>query len=123
MTATREAALLAYFDGQIAQCAARSKALSADDRQDEARFEQVRANIFDVFKTVFSTALRSSARHSALAEPFFREKLDQIPANWSAAYRLACQHGEVDKAHLERVKLETAEEIKQQFEQIWEAQE
>ena len=55
-----------YFDEQIAACAARSQALLADDRTDESNFEKIRANVYDIFRTMLSswTRLRKSRTNS-----------------------------------------------------------
>ena len=51
-------ALNGYFEEQIRLCAERREALLADERGDEANFEKVRSNVFDIFRTVLSVAER-----------------------------------------------------------------
>ena len=48
-----------YFDAQISLCEQRGKKLLADDRTDEANFEKVKANIYDIFRTIFSVAVKA----------------------------------------------------------------
>ena len=43
--------LNSYFEGQIALCGQRNKELLADERMDEATFEKVKANVYDIFRT------------------------------------------------------------------------
>ena len=45
-----------YLDEKIAACKQRSKQLTADDRTDEGNFEKVRANVYEIFKTILSVA-------------------------------------------------------------------
>ena len=52
----KAAALDRWFEERIALCAQRRQALLADDRGDEATFEKVRANVYDIFRTVLSAA-------------------------------------------------------------------
>ena len=50
----------AWFDAQIAACAKQRETLLADDRADEADFEKIKANIYDIFRTVLKTAAKES---------------------------------------------------------------
>ena len=50
-----------WFEEQIALCGQRRQALLADDRADEATFEKIRANVYDIFRTVLSVALLPAA--------------------------------------------------------------
>ena len=51
-----------WFAAQIELCEQRGQALLADDRADEASFERVRANVYDIFRTVLSVAEKLLAR-------------------------------------------------------------
>ena len=87
-------------------CKARREALMADHRHDEAKFEQIRMNVYGIFSAVCSTLKNQP---DALAK-----KLQEIPAAWEESLRLADMHGDAEKAHIERIKLETAREILQE---------
>lgn len=112
-----------YFDEQITMCGQRERELSADDRRDEATFEKIRANVYDIFRTILSVAVKTCKGDPEAAGQFFVRKTEQIPANWAAAYEQARQHDDAVKTQIERVKLDTIEEIKQVFAQIWEGAE
>lgn len=109
-----------YFDEKISLCEQCNKKLLADDRTDEAVFEKVKANIYDVFRTIFSVAVKSGKGDSEAVKRFFLLKTEQIPSNWAIAYNKAEQHGDGAKMQIEQTKLETAGEIKEIFEMIWE---
>lgn len=94
---------LAWCDAQIAACQARCRDLRADSREDEARFEQIRANVYGVHRAVYAT-LHNMPDLLSLQ---FRN----IPAAWEASLAAAEQHGDAEKAHIERLKLSTAKEI------------
>lgn len=94
---------LSWCDERIAACQARCRALRADNRGDEARFEQIRANVYGIFRTLYSTL---KDKPDLLARP-----LRDIPATWEASLALAESHGDTEKAHIERIKLDTAKEI------------
>ncbi len=58
-----------YFDEQIAACAARSQALLADDRTDESNFEKIRANVYDIFRTMLSVAVAAGKGDANAVRP------------------------------------------------------
>lgn len=95
---------LTWCDERTAYCLNQQRLLAADSRGDEARFMQIRANVYGIFRAVF-TALKGD-----LAA--VQERLTSIPATWTASLELAVQHGETEKAHIERIKLDTANEIR-----------
>ena len=106
-----------YLAGRISQCAAESENLRADSRSDEADFARIRKNVYDIFLTVFKTALRTCADHEG-ALGFFTEKLEQIPSNWRTAHEQAVLHEDAAREHTEFLKLETLEDIKETFETL-----
>ena len=109
-----------YLDEQIASCRQHSKLLAEDDRMDEANFEKVRANIYEIFKTILSVAERVCGNDNLAKRRFFLQKAEQIPASWLTSYEKAKQNGDVEKMHIEKIKLDTIREIKDMCEQIWE---
>ncbi len=111
-----------YFEQQISMCEQHSKELLADDRKDEANFEKVKANVYDIFRTIFSVALKNN-KDSDAVRCFFEQKTDQIPSNWVIAYEKAKQHHDDEKMHLEQLKLDTVAKIKEDFIKIWEGAE
>ena len=108
----------AFFAERIAVCEEREQALSVDGRRDEANFEKVRANIYDVFRTVLAVAVKTQADEAG-ARAFFAQKLEQIPKGWQAAYEAARQHGDAARMPIEEIKLSAAAEIQAFFEQVW----
>ena len=109
-----------YLDEQIAACKQRSKLLAEDDRMDEGNFEKVRANVYDIFKTILSVAERVCGRDDSAKRRFFLQKVEQIPTSWTASYEKAKQNGDARKMHIESIKLDTIREIKDMCMQIWE---
>lgn len=112
--------LVNYFDEQIAACKQRSEILAVDDRMDEANIEKVRANIYNIFKTILSVAEKVCGTDDVAKKHFFLQKAEQIPENWSAAYENAKKHGDAEKMLIESTKLDTIQEIKDKFIQVWE---
>ena len=109
-----------YFAERTAQCKALAQQLAADDRADEAVFEKIRMNVYDIFSTIFSVAIKNAGQEDEQTVQFFLTRLQQIPGSWQTALALAEAHCETEKAHIERIKLETVAEIRKEFTQIWE---
>lgn len=109
-----------YLEERIAGCKQRSEQLAADDRRDERDFEKVRANVYEIFKTILSVAERICGEDDSAQKRFFLEKAEQIPASWYASQEKAKQQGDVEKMHVESIKLDTVREIKETYVQVWE---
>lgn len=109
-----------YFEEQIAMCARRSKELLAKERTDEAAFEKVRANVYDIFRTILSVAVKTGGDDPDAVRRFFVGKTEQIPSGWVAAYRKAKEHDDGGRMCLEQIKLDTIGEIRVNFAKIWE---
>lgn len=109
-----------YLDEQIAACKQRSKRFAADDRMDEGNFEKIRANVYEIFKTILFAAEKVCGKDDLAKKRFFLQKVEQIPTSWTASYEKAKQHGDVGQMHIESIKLDTIREIKNQYMQIWE---
>lgn len=118
MMEDKQMEFVAWFDKQIAACGKRQKELLADDCADESDFEKIKANIYDVFRTIFSVALRNGNGDADAVNRFFLLKMEEIPSNWKMSYDKAKQHDDVHKMRTEEIKLETAWEIRAAFERI-----
>lgn len=93
-----------WCDERTGECMAQKAALQADGRNDEASFMQIRANVYGIFRSVH-IAMKGNL-------PQLLERLTSIPAAWEAALYEAELHGDAARAHIERIKLETAASIR-----------
>lgn len=109
-----------YFADRIAQYKRLAQELTSDDRADEAVFAKVQMNVYDIFNTIFSVAVKTSGQDDQKIVQFFLLRIQQIPQSWQTALANAEQHGETEKAHIERIKLDVVAEIQNEFERIWE---
>ena len=100
-------------------CVLRAQELTADDRADEAKFEKIRANVFEIFGTVLSAGQKTVGNDTA-ALAFLSGKLEQIPANWAAACDKAEQYGDEKALHIERLKLDAVREIREKLTELME---
>ncbi len=95
---------LTWCDARIATCKAEQATLTAESRGDEATHMQIRSNVYGIFRTTW-TAVKGDR-----AQMLFR--LESIPAAWAKHLALAEAHGDANAAHIERIKLATADEIR-----------
>ena len=102
-----------FLTEQAALCRERSASLTADDRRDEAVFEKIKGNVYDIF-----TAVLNSAQNHPDPMAFFRLQLNAIPANWETALEKARSHGDDAKAHTELLKLDAVRIIRERLEGI-----
>lgn len=109
-----------YFEEQLALCRQREQALLSDGRQDEATFEKIRANIFDIFRTILSVGEKACKDRPETMQDFFVKRLQQIPSGWRTAYEKASAHGDTVQMHIEEIKLQAVQEIEESFMRIWE---
>lgn len=120
MNAMKRDNTVSYFADRIACCKKQAQELTCDDRGDEAVFAKVRMNVYDIFSTIFSVAVKTAGEDDEKLMQFFAQKIRQIPQSWHASLANALQHGDSDKAYLEQIKLEAVEEIKKEVARIWE---
>ena len=93
-----------WCDARTADCMAQQRALSADGRGDEARFMQIRADVYGIFPAVYRAVRGNLAA--------LQQRLTSIPAAWERSLEQAEKHGNTETAHIERIKLETVAAIR-----------
>ena len=111
-----------YLEERASACKERGLELAAQGRGDEAAFEKVRANVYDIFRTVLEAALRIGDGDDGAARRFFLMKAEQIPSSWKAARERAALHDDEERLMVEGLKLDTAREIRARFDELWEAE-
>lgn len=104
-----------YFRRTQAACKARENALTAEGRADEAVFEKIRGNVLSLSEAVLRTAMQQEDPAG-----FFRQRMAQIPAAWAQAREKALAHGDDNRAYLEQIKLDMAEDVRRAFDHILE---
>ena len=107
----------AYFEERITACQTAVATLNGDSRTDEAVFEKIRMNVFTIFQQVYSASGRACGGDENKRLEFLRKQLEKIPSAWQAALETAQSHGADEKAHIEKIKLAAAEEIRQKITQ------
>lgn len=108
-----------FFDGRLALCNERSQKLAADGCGDEATFEKVKGNIYEIFRTVFSVARKTCGEDEGEIRTFFAQRIAQIPSGWVAALEKAKAHQDEERVYLELIKLDVVQDIQEIFSRIW----
>lgn len=109
-----------FLDQQIQLCKQHAIELQEEERRDEANFQKIKANVYDIFKTILSVAQKAGSGNPETVKQFFLEKMKQIPANWKTAYEAARLHDHTENMLIEKIKLDTAAEIEHEFLSCWE---
>ena len=109
--------LMDWLGQQAAACEAHRVELAAEGRADEATFERIRYNVYDLFRTTVGAVHRAEPDEKA-AWWLFERRLNDIPSTWQRSHDLAELHGDVKKAHIERIKLDAAAEIRARYEEL-----
>ena len=115
--------LNSWFEEKIALYGKRNQELNGDGRTDEAIFEKIKANIYDVFRTVLSVAVKTGKEDADAVKTFFVQRAEQIPAGWAVALEKAREHNDTVRMQTEQIKLDTVQEILEKFSKIWEGAE
>ena len=108
-----------FFDERMEGCRERQRRLQGEDRGDEANFERIRENVYDIFKTVVSVAVKKCGGDCRKAREFFEERLEGIPSKWESSFEKAKRFDDVEKMHVESVKLEVVKDVKENISRIW----
>lgn len=109
--------MMDWLKQQAAACEARRIALAAEGREDESTFECIRYNVYDLFRTTVGAVHRAEPDEKA-AWWLFERRLKDIPSTWQRSHDLAELHGDATKAHIERIKLDAAEDIRRRYEEM-----
>lgn len=118
MDSEKKKCFTGYLDERTASSQAKSLRLTEDHRKDEADFEKIRANIFQMIKTIFLASPRVSESEKEQLR-FFDDKLTMIAETWKAALAKATEHHDERRILQEEVKLEAMEEIRKFFDRTW----
>lgn len=109
---------LIHLNERMEDCKQRAAKFRAEGRVDEGVFENIRMNVYEIFQTLFLAAERNCGGDNFLLQKNFLQKLDQVPENWRLSYEKAKEHGDVKKMHIEGIKLEAAQKVREIFEEV-----
>ena len=84
MKSEKTTAFISYLDQRTASVQEDIRRLIADNRRDEADFEKIRANIFQIVKTIFQASERMSLEESERVR-FLSSRLSLFQETWEAS--------------------------------------
>lgn len=109
---------LSFINEKTAEHIRISEIYEADDRKDEANLEKIKANISDLFTTLFIIDTKqlegkniSGYKDINLFSDYLA-RFDAIPVNWKISLEKAKEHGDTTKQIIEETKLKVAQELK-----------
>lgn len=112
---------IAFIDERITEHNRVGEQYKADERKDEADLEKIKANINEVFKTLFLSDIKQlEGKNLAGIEDIaiyggFLQRFETIPTNWKVSLDKAIENGDTTKQVIEEHKLEVANELKERF--------
>lgn len=109
------------LNGIKAQCEQQESKLKEDERADEALIEKIRANIADIFLTVFNVSYRQTAAakgDAAMLIDKFNEFFVKLPSPWKESLTEAKENDDFETIYKEEAKIAMAERIQREFEKI-----
>ena len=118
MEKEKSATFIDYLDQRTAAVQEDVLRLIADSRKDEADFEKIRGNIYQMVKTVFQSYTRVPREESECAS-FLGARLALSQETWEGYLAKAREHEDDLKILQEQTKLEALAEIQDAFKKIW----
>lgn len=118
MESERITAFIDYLDQRTFSIQEETFRLTADNRRDEANFEKIRANIFQIVKTMLQASARISQEESQRVR-FLESKLALFQETWEGYLMKAKEHGDDLKIVQEQTRLEALAEIQDVFRKTW----
>lgn len=111
---------ITYIDETVTKMQQEEKELAASDRKDESNLTKIRINVLGICKTLFEVSAKQNTGE-ALREDY-PKRLTKLSENWKISYEKAKEHNDVEKEVIEELKLQTLEEVKKKFMELWEKQ-
>ena len=111
MNHSKSEAFISFLDKRTADIQKTVVQLNEDHRSDEANFEKIRANIFQIIKTVF-LSYRKTPRSEQELRALTDAKLAMFEETWKTFLSKAQEHN--DELN------EAMKEIRQKFDELWE---
>ena len=118
MDSEKNQEFISYLDSRTSSVQEDIRRLIADNPKDEADFEKIRANIFQIIKTISQTSTKVSQEESERTA-FLNGKLTLFQETWEGFLTKAREHEDDLKILQEQTKLEALAEIRDAFQRIW----
>lgn len=105
-----------YLERKITELKAKAEELEKNYRQDDAVFDRIRINVYDVCKTVYGVFEKVKPEESLYGE--YVKKLDEFEKTWTESLEKAKKFGDAKKIAVEEAKLFALADIREKFTEI-----
>lgn len=102
-----------YLDNKIKGLKEEEIQLQNSNRNDEANLTKIKINICEICKTLYNVSKKEPNGQNE-AE-FYLQKLEKLSLEWNASLEKAKEHGDIEKAIIEEIKLEVLNEVKRKY--------
>lgn len=109
-----------YLTASIEGCKEQEKKLAQEGREDEATLQKIRANIYDICKTMYR--VWSGLNLEKTATDSYPARLDSLRKSWQGAYDKARVHEAAENILVEETKLEVLTEVQKKFQTLQRAE-
>ena len=99
-----------YLNNSIEVAQKKEQELIATERKDEANLQKIRANIYDICRTVVQVVAKEKSGEALWID--FMKRLDNISKSWAESYKKAKEHQDVEKILIEETKFQVLNEVK-----------
>lgn len=110
--------LITYIDETVTKLQQEERELAASDRKDESNLTKIRINVYGICKTLFEVSAKQKIKEELKED--YPKRLTKLYENWKLSYEKAKEHNDVEKVVIEELKLQTLEEVKNKFMELWE---
>lgn len=107
-----------FLDTRKSEVLEEAKALMQDDRRDESNVLKAKANIYDIFRALWSASKKMAADEDSFRAAF-EQKIVLIPAPWEASLEKAKENNDVTKVMIEEAKLSAVAEVREKVKDLF----
>ena len=118
MNNEKKESFIRYLDERTSAVNDRIVRLVEDNRRDEGDFEKIRANIFQIIKSMVQASERVSGDEEEQVR-FVDSRLTMFEETWKGFQAKAEEHKDERRILQEQIKLEALGEIRDTFERLW----
>lgn len=110
------AEFIKYIDESIKSLEMKEKELIADECKDEANLIKVKINVYGIAKSFYEVVKKTYQGNNFAME--FENRLRKPSEAWKLSYEKAKEHNDIAKTVIEEIKLQTLEEIINQYKKL-----
>ncbi len=101
---------VAFIEEKVKLLQQEEQELAASDRKDESNLVKIRINVYGICKTVYEVFAKTKV--GTELKQAYLEKLETLPRSWKVSMEKAKEYGDIEKAVVEEIKLQTLEEVR-----------